>query len=151
LQSGTSSPVNAFVVPAPPQGTFAAMTDAAGPGTHLLYQDFLVPVVVPTAFVSFRLYVNNHGASFFSPSSLDFSTPTLNQQARVDIVTTAANPFSVAAVDVLQNLYQTHPGDPLESGYTNFVINLTPLLQSHTGQTLRLRFAEADNLASFNL
>ena len=39
-QSGTLSPVNGDPVPAPPQGTTAAMTDAPGPGSHVLYQDF---------------------------------------------------------------------------------------------------------------
>src|SRR3954469_20032278 len=42
VQSGTSSPVNGDPVPAPPAGVSAAMTDAQGPGSHVLYQDFLV-------------------------------------------------------------------------------------------------------------
>jgi hypothetical protein len=42
-QSGTSSPVNGDPVPAPPEGTKAAMTDAEGPGSHVLYQDFVEP------------------------------------------------------------------------------------------------------------
>src|SRR5438046_94262 len=46
-QTGTASPVNQFPVPAPPQGITAAMTDALGPGSHVLYQDFVVPSVVP--------------------------------------------------------------------------------------------------------
>ena len=43
LQSGTLSPTNGDAVPPPPGGTFAAMTDAFGPGSHVLYQDFVVP------------------------------------------------------------------------------------------------------------
>src|SRR5260221_537760 len=39
LQSGTSSPVNGDSVPPPPGPTIAAMTDAQGPGAHVLYQD----------------------------------------------------------------------------------------------------------------
>jgi len=152
LQTGTGSPVNAFTVAAPPQGTSAAMTDAFGPGSHVLYQDFLVPSLVPGATIGFSLYINNtRGAgAFFSPSTLDFSTPTLNQQARVDIVRTAADPFSVASADVLQNLFQTTPGSPLVSGYSTFLVNVSSLLQSQQGQTLRLRFAEADNVGPFN-
>ena len=42
-QSGTVSPVSGNTVPAPPQGTTAAMTDALGPGSHILYQDFTRP------------------------------------------------------------------------------------------------------------
>ena len=36
LQTGTVSPVNGDPVPPPPGGMFAAMTDALGPGSHVL-------------------------------------------------------------------------------------------------------------------
>src|SRR5207249_6484634 len=68
-----------------------------------------------------------------------------------DIIKTSGDPFSVAAGDILQNLYQTAPGNPLVSGYNSFLIPVTPLLQANLGQTLRLRFAEVDNVAPFNL
>jgi hypothetical protein len=38
-QIGTASPVNGDPVPAPPGGLYAAMTDAQGPGSHVLYQN----------------------------------------------------------------------------------------------------------------
>src|SRR5688572_8193840 len=41
LQSGTQSPVLLETVPAPPGGTFAAMTDAEAGGSHVLYQQFV--------------------------------------------------------------------------------------------------------------
>jgi len=154
LQTGTLSPVNGFAVPAPPVGITAAMTDAGGPGSHVLYQDFVVPNSIVGAYlVNFSLFINNgNGAgSFFTPASLDFATPTLNQQARVDIIKTTADPFSVAAADVLQNLYQTTVGNPLISGYNNLLVDVTTLLLANQGQTLRLRFAEVDNVAPFNL
>ena len=154
LQTGTLSPVNLFAVPAPPEGTSAAMTDSLGPGSHVLYQDFVVPnILVGPYVINFSLFINNNNGSpnFFTPALLDFATPALNQQARVDIIRTSGDPFSVAAGDVLQNLYQTMPGDPLVSGYTSFLIPVTPLLQANQGQTLRLRFAEVDNVAPFNL
>jgi MYXO-CTERM domain-containing protein len=128
------------------------MTDAEGPGTHVLYQDFVVPTVPGGAAIGFALFIGNgQGAgNFFAPASLDFSTPAINQQARVDIVRTSADPFSVATADVLQNLYQTKPGDPLTAGYNNLFVDVTALFQAQQGQTLRLRFAEVDNLAPFN-
>src|SRR5947208_4200170 len=46
LQTGTTSPVNRTIVPAPPESSTAAMTDALGPGSHVLYQDFTVTSVV---------------------------------------------------------------------------------------------------------
>src|ERR1700680_2410932 len=112
-QSGTVSPVNGNPAPAPPEGTKAAMTDAQGPGSHVLYQDFAA--TAGGAALSFALFIGNRAGLFATPASLDFSTPTLNQQARVDILRNAADPFSVAITDVLLNLYQTKVGDPLVS------------------------------------
>jgi hypothetical protein len=144
IQTGTTSPVNGLTVPPPPGGTQAAMTDAQAPGSHVLYQDFVVPSVVPSATIRFDRYINNLGGEFFSPDTLDY-TSVNNQQARVDILTAGSDPFSVGATDVLMNLFQTQPGDPLESGYSALSFDVTALLAAHAGETLRLRFAEADN------
>ncbi len=152
LQTGTLSPELGDPVPAPPEGTRAAMSDAAGPGAHVLYQDFVA--TADAATLSFALFIGNRALAFFTPSSavgLDFSTPALNQQARVDIIRSTAGPFSVAAADVFLNLYQTKPGDPPISGYTTVTTPITALLAAHVGETLRLRFAETDNLAEFQM
>lgn len=156
-QSGTTSPLNGFAVPAPPEGSRAAMTDAAAGGSHVLYQDFTVPNSVTLATVGFSLYLNNAATAYFTPANLDWAATNqagglnLNQQARVDIITTAADPFSVAVGSVLQNLFQTTAQTPLVTGYNPFLIDITVLLQSHQGETLRLRFAETDNVNFFNL
>ena len=92
LQSGSVSPVNGFSVAPPPQGATAAMTDQQGPGSHVLYQDFLVDAISGPRFLKFSLLLNS-GADFVTPASLDFATPALNQQARVDILTTSADPL----------------------------------------------------------
>jgi hypothetical protein len=149
LQSGTVSPVNGFSVPTPPQGVVAAMTDAGGPGSHVLYQDFVVPA--DTALLSFSLFIGNRADRFVNPTpaTLDFSTPALNQQARVDIMRGGTSAFSVAASDIVLTLFQTQVGAPLVSGYTSFTFDLTSLFAANVGQTLRLRFAETDNLAPF--
>ncbi len=150
LQSGIASPLNGDVVPAPAEGSFAAMTDAFGPGAHVLYQDFVVPAALSTATLSYSVFVaNRSGVDFFSPATLDFATPDLNQQARVDIMLVGADPFSLAPADVLLNVYQTQAGDPLIAGYTALSTDLTALLAAHLGQTLRLRFAETDNVFTF--
>ncbi len=151
LQTGTLSPVNGDPVPAPPGGLTAAMTDAQGPGSHVLYQDVVVPALVPSATLSFDLFVGNRANAFFTPATLDFATPTLNQQARVDILTTAAVPFSVGASDVLLNAFKTNAGDPLVSGYTHYTMDVTSLLNAHLSQTLRVRFSEVDNVFTFQL
>lgn len=152
VQTGTVSPVNADPVPAPPGGIRAAMTDAQGPGSHVLYQDFIVPLLVSSATLDFTLLVNNHAGVFMTPAvGLDFSTPALNQQARVDILRGGTDPFSVAGADVLLNVFQTKPGDSFALAYLAQSADLSALFGAHAGQTLRLRFAEADNVFTFQL
>jgi hypothetical protein len=155
VQTGTASPVNGDSVPAPSAGTKAAMTDAQGPGSHVLYQDFLVPATLNPAdsLIKFDLFIGNR-APFFatpSPASLDFGINAFNQQVRVDLIKASANPFSVASSDVVQNLFQSKAGDPLVSGYTTFGVNVRNSLLSNIGQTLRLRFVEVDNIDTLQL
>lgn len=150
VQTGTASPLNLFGVPAPPEGSFAAMTDQFGPGSHVLYQDFVVPVGVTAATLSFERFIQNFPGTFTTPDTLDY-TVFPNQQARVDIMTTAADPFSVAGGDVLLNVFQTSVGDDPVSGYTVQSNDLGAFLAAHGGETLRLRFAEVDNSGNFNM
>jgi hypothetical protein len=151
LQTGTTSPVNGDPVPAPPGATTAAMSDAQGPGSHVLSQSFTVSAPVLSAMLRFDVFVGNRAGTFFSPSSLDFSTPTLNQQARVDILLGSASAFSVLPADVLLNAFQTNPGDAAVSGYTHHTVDVTSLINTHLGTPLTLRFAEADNVFTFQL
>ncbi|UCV21916.1 hypothetical protein [Ferribacterium limneticum] len=144
VQSGILSPASGSDVPAPPQGTSAAMSDAGAPGSHVLYQDFVASA--GNATLSFQLFIGNRADAFYTPATLDFSTPELNQQARVDILTTSADPFSVMAADILITLYQTNIGDVLVDGYFTVSQDISALLAAHSGETLRLRFAEVDNV-----
>ena len=149
LQSGTVSPVVGDPVPAPPEGTQAAMTDAEGPGSHVLYQAFTVTAPAESALLSFDLFVGNRAGSFHAPNTLDFATPAINQQARVDLLLGNADPFSVAAGDIVMNLFRTLPGDAAVSGYTHFTFDLTSLVAANVNVPLTLRFAEVDNLFTF--
>ena len=147
LQSGT--------VPAPPGGLFAAMSDGTGPGSHVLFQDFVASIA--NATLRFDLFLGNRADRYVTPASLDFALTnvnglaTLNQQARVDILRTGADPFSVAAADILLTLYQTQVGDALVAGYTAVSADIGALLAAHAGEALRLRFAETDNLLQFQM
>jgi hypothetical protein len=152
LQSGRVSPDSGYPVPQPPQGSYAAMSDDHVNGSHVLYQPFVVPANISTATLGFDMFIGNRAGAFFTPApaTLDYDIVNPNQQARVDIITSAANPFSVAPNDVLSNLFQTHPGDPLvSSDYALQANDLKSLLQGHEGETLLLRFAETDNRGSF--
>lgn len=155
-QTGTSSPLNAFSVAAPVHGLRAAMTDSGAGGSHVLYQDFTIPADVTAGSVSFQLYLNNGAETYFNPAHLDWAqfnqagTLNLNQQARVDIITTSADPFSTAPADVLANLFRTDAATPAITGYNSFSFDLSALFVARAGQTLRLRFAETDNVNFFN-
>jgi hypothetical protein len=157
LQTGTTSPILNTPVPPPPGGTTAMMSDAEGPGSHVLYQDFVVPTGVSGATLQFSLFVGNQairpdtGAPFFTPpgpAGLDPTTAAPNQQARVDILRGGTDPFSVAAADVLLNVFQaTAPS----SSYLTFTVPVDSALANRAGQTLRLRFTEVDNVSIFQL
>lgn len=151
VQSGTASPLNGDPVPAPPQGSNAAMTDAFGPGSRLLYQDFTAVASPGPTTLSFSLFVGNRADRFATPATLDFSIAAINQQLRVDIVSPSADPFSVAPADVLQSIYASAVGDALVSGYTTISADVSALMAAFAGQTLRLRFAEVDNLLQMQM
>ncbi len=149
VQSGAASPVLGDPVPAPPQGGKAAMSDAEGPGAHVLYQDFLASAGPAT--LSFQLFIGNRSDAFSTPDTLDFSIPGINQQARIDILKTGADPFSVAAADILLTLFTTPVGSDLVTGYNTVSTDISALLAANAGQNLRLRFAETDNFGPFQM
>ena len=151
IQSGIVSPVNGTAVPGPPSGTNAAMSDAQGPGTHVLFQDFVVTSPVTSAMLSFSWFTGNRAGSYFvpTPASLDFGAAAFNQQARVDILLGSSTAFSLAASDILLNVFQTSPGDAAVAGYTLRSADIASIVNSHLNTPLRLRFAETDNVAAF--
>lgn len=151
LQTGTASPVSASTVPAPPSGLNAAMTDAQGPGSHILYQDFTIAAPVGSAVLSFASFLGNQAGAFSvpSPNTLDFGVAAFNQQARVDILRASASPFSVTAADILMSVFQTTPGTSAGTGYVIRTMDLTSLFNTNLNTPLRLRFAEVDNVAPF--
>jgi hypothetical protein len=140
IQSGTASPVNGFPVSAPPQGSYQAMTDQGGPGSHVLYQDV---AVIPGDSLTFWVDYVNQAGLFCTPASLDF-TAGCNQQFRVDIMTPYSNPFSVAPGDVITNAFQTQVGDPTSLAPTQYTVLFWQC------SVVRIRVAEADNQFYFN-
>jgi hypothetical protein len=142
-QTGTVSPLNGFVVPAPPEGNSAAMTDQTFAGSHSLMQSFVA--TASSINISFMLFVHNAALDFASPADLDLNDFP-NQQARVDLLNASGTAFDLT--NVVANLYQTEPGDPLTSGYTLISSTVNGLT---VGDTYQLRFAETDNQGFFNL
>jgi cysteine-rich repeat protein len=139
VQQGTVSPLNGFVVAPPSEGVAAAMSDQTGPGAHVLMQDIVIPAATSVT-LGFNLFVENQASSFEPADSLETAAGFPNQQVRVDVLDPTALPFDTGG-GVLATLYRTAANAPLQSGYRRLNFNLT----SFTGQTVRLRFAEADN------
>jgi D-alanyl-D-alanine carboxypeptidase len=132
-----SDPNVPFVVPDPPQGRFAAVTDMNGPGTRILYRDLRLE-----GRFTFHVTVFYAGtAPFSSPTTLAHDTPEANQQFRIDLVGPSAPIDSVAKGDVLANVFHTSPGDAAHRQPTDVRVDVS----AWAGQTVRLRLATTDN------
>jgi hypothetical protein len=143
VYSGTAAPLSGLRIPAPPEGTFAAVSDQTGPGSHVLYQD--IPLEANFAHtLSFVLFYENTAGTFVTPDTLNFHVFP-NQQYRVDVLRPTAAPNSVAPRDVLLRAFRTDVGESSRLGPTTITVDLTPF----AGTTVRLRFAEVDNVGFF--
>ena len=157
--SGTEAPISTEIeevgeeefeefprsAPAPPQGTFGAISDEDGPGTHILYQDvFLEPGNSHT--LSMLVYYRSE-EPIAAPETLSAGTPGVpNQQYRIDVMRPSAPVDSVSPADILATIYRTAAGAPQVVTPTPVTADLTPF----AGRTVRLRLAEVDNLLFFN-
>ena len=148
-QSGSVSPVNGDPVP-PPAGRLKGGNDRrtgagiAHPLPGLRSDAGRRGAQLRAFYRQPRGPVRDHGFSGFQHAHAEPTGPGGYPEDH-------RGSFSVAASDVLLNLYQTKPGDPLISGYNTIATDITALLAAHAGETLRLRFAETDNIFSFQL
>jgi hypothetical protein len=145
VNSSTTSPMSGFLTPGPAGGSFYALTDQTGPGSHSLVQAFTV-AAGSTVNLSFDMFSNNQSGVKFAvggASDLDFSAGP-NQHARVDILAAGAGPFDTAG-GVVTNLY--NDSSLLPNGGTNpwvhYSFDITAAVGG--GGTFQLRFAEVDN------
>jgi hypothetical protein len=145
VQTGGFSPFG-FTVGEPTDGSFAAMTDQTGPGTHILYQDVVVPKGVSRTYLSFDLLINNLSGGFATPNTLSHDEFIQNQQFRADIMDPNA-PIDDVGAGVLLPVYRTETSDPILSPYRTITVSL----RQFRGQVVRLRFAEVDNLGFFQV
>jgi hypothetical protein len=144
--SGTSSPLSALTIAAPPQGSFAAVSDEGGPSTHILYQDIALEPAFTHKLSLIVYYNSNAPIAVPSPDSLDDTVAMPNQQYRIDVMKPSAPLTSVSSSDILLTIFRTNAGAPQVLAPTTKTVDLTPF----AGQTVRLRFAEVDNESFFN-
>jgi hypothetical protein len=131
--TGTSTPLSLDPIPAPPQGTRAAITDQAEESRQILYQDVTLP---PGGSVNqLSLFAYYREGPFASPDTL--SLDVTNEQYRIDVMKPSAPIDSVSPGDVLVNLLRTTPSSPNTLDPTQLTADLSP----YAGQTVRIRFA----------
>jgi hypothetical protein len=132
-----SDPNVPFNVPDPPQGRYAVVTDMDGPGTRILSRN----LTLSRRFVlHLTLFYVNGSDDFYTASNLGHAAED-NQQFRIDVLKTSAAIDSIADTDVLANVFHTSPGDPARRAPGDLSLDLS----RWQGQTVRLRFASADN------
>jgi len=134
INNGTFDPPGPGVALAPIAGSFDALSQQGGPGQHVLkQQNVTLPFGITSAVLSWSDRIRNNAAVFSDP----------NQEWRVLILDTS---------DVLiQEVFSTNAGDPLQQiGPNNRSFDLTTLMQSLEGQTIKVSFEQQDNLTYFN-
>lgn len=152
--SGLNAPVSFYwensekvprIIPPPPQGSFAAISDERVSGTRILYQDIALEPGM-THSLSLTAYYNSAGPiTVPTPDTLS-SEEGGNQQYRIDVMKPSAPIDSVDPADILSTVFQTHNGDLDFSPPLDRTVDLTPF----AGQVVRLRIAEVDSGDYFN-
>jgi hypothetical protein len=141
---------------APPQGSWAAVSDERGPDAAILYQDIaLAPSWTHQLTMTF--YYHSF-APIFVPNPDTLALPALervrleeepkpgNQQVRVDVMKPTAPIDSVNPSDILTTLFASKSGDPESMAPAQLSADLTPF----AGQTVRLRIVAVAGRNVFN-
>ena len=126
----------------PTGGNWFSMTDSQGPGSHSLTQAFTITTGTIVNY-SFQMFANNWGEADFN-NGRDFATPTLVQNAVVDIIT-GSDPLTTT--DIVAVLFG--PGSDLPGAPPNPWTTYTGTRFLLPG-TYQIRFAETDNVFFFN-
>jgi hypothetical protein len=108
-----------------------------GPGRRILYRDVTLDGRYRLRLTVF--YVNLGTFSAASTSGLNAMSD--EQQYRIDLVSASAPADSMAKEHLLASIFQGRPGDSSRLPPTEVTFDLSPW----EGQTVRLRFASADN------
>jgi hypothetical protein len=131
VYSGTMTPTFGDPIPAPPQGTHAAISEQGDPSFMAIHQDVTLPPVGSEIQLALLAYYNS-GAAIISPDDF-LSSPS--QQYRIDVMKPSAPDDSTAPGDILATVFRTKTGDPATLPPTHETADLTAL----AGQTVRIR------------
>jgi hypothetical protein len=162
---GTETPIGAnrkkqeqgrdVPVQAPPQGTYAAVTDEIEPDSLILYQDVALEPGLDYQLSLFAYYDSYKPIAIPTPDTLSVADEALrlpngefqeNQQFRIDVMRPDAPLESLNPADILRTVFATKLGDRP----TMAPRKLTANLSAFAGQTVRLRIANTVTEEVFN-
>ena len=129
--------------PGPPEHELAAVSDQDDPASGILYRN--IKVGTKTVRLSLIVYYKNFAAGFCTPSTLDETIGSCNQQFRVDILRSGASPWSMVKTDMLKSPFKTKSSSALHIEPTLVTASLTGL-----GDKVMLRIAWVANDAVLN-
>lgn len=147
---GTTTPSTGFVTAANAVGgSFYAVTDQNGPGTHALTQSFTVAPSTSSVIFSFQMFSNDQSGSapIIHAAGLTW-TAGPNQHVRVDLLSGAATAFDTGA-GVLANFFLGDDAGANPNPYTSYSFDISALVAG--GGTFQVRFAEVDNQGYYHL
>lgn len=156
IESGTVTTAAGTINPSP-DGSFMVFTSQDAEGRSFLWQEFTptnIPVLNPYNYnVYFDIAINNRADDYYTPvpMSLEYASTTPNQQARIDILKPGASITTVDPNDIVVELFQTHPGDPLIQDWQRVTKDVSSEIAPYVGQALILRLVQVDNQLYFNL
>ena len=147
---GTSTPVSSFATAANAVGgSFYAVTDQTGPGTHALTQSFTVAPGASSVVFSFQMFANDQSgtAPIVNAAGLTH-TAGVNQHVRVDLLSGAATVFDTGA-GVLAHFFLGDDAGVNPNPYTSYSFDISALAAG--GGTFQVRFAEVDNQSFYQM
>ncbi len=161
--SGTTTPISGNTVREPPRGSFAAISDQTGPGAHLLLKSVKLPPG-KRHVLKFLVYWNNYGGAWVNGPGLDPGPDAMsssgfpgfygggegepNQQFRVDVLAPKRNVWTTDPDKILATVFRTRPGMLL---FREKPKRIRYDLSRFAGRSVRIRFAEVDNLNFLNV
>ena len=139
VTNANTAPLSGQSVAGPTEGTYHVLTGQDGQGAYAVSQGFTVASNATSLMLTFDFFSASGAA--LTDGGLDPFCCGDTQNARVDILAAAADPFETAAIahSVVSPVIHGAFGTP----YQSFSVDLLPFLTA--GGSYLLRFGQADN------
>jgi|GEM_PF-1683991 len=129
INDGAFNPPGPVGTQEPFDGNFSAMSWQTGPSKQTLWQEVRLPGWMPEAHLSWVQKIINSAPGYAEH----------NQEFRVQILDTSNN--------VLEEVFSTHPGYPLSTGWQLHVVDVS----EYIGSTIRIAFTTEEDINYLNV